>query len=123
MPTTSFHVIIADDEPGIRGLMARVLARISPAVTISAVSDGQQALQIFAIHGADLLITDWQMAPMDGLALIQAIHAQRTALPILVVTATPVIGAQALLAGATSVLNKPFTVGELVAIVKPFLPP
>lgn len=123
MQTTTYHVIIADDQPGVRGLIARVVARTYPAVTITAVADGLEALRVFERHGADLLITNYNMPGLNGLQLAQHLRAQATTLPIVMVSASAGMAGHALAAGVTSFVAKPFTITELAQTLRDLLQP
>lgn len=118
----TYHIIIADDTDSIRGLVARVVARTYPAVRISAVADGQDALDIFQSEGADLLITNNDMPRLDGIALVQQVRAVSATLPIIMISANPAMASAALAAGVTSFVGKPFTVGQLTHELTKLLP-
>jgi CheY-like chemotaxis protein len=123
MSTTSYHIVIADDERSVRGLVARVVARTFASVRISAVADGQEALRIVTQDPADLLITNHQMPAMSGLDLIRAVRARGIAIPIVMVSSDQHVGGPALAAGATEFVAKPFTVTGLAAVLTRLLPP
>jgi CheY-like chemotaxis protein len=122
MNTTSYHVIIVDDQAGVRGVLARVVARTYPAVTISALGNGLEALEVFDRHGADLLITNHQMPGLTGLELIREVRARNVLLPIIMVSADMSVEPLALAAGATRFVEKPFTVPDLAQILRSLLP-
>lgn len=123
MTTTSRHVIIADDEPAVRGLLARIVAHTFSAVTISAVADGQAALDVFRRHGADLVLTNQAMPNVDGLTLIRSVRAHDPHVPIVMVSATAATRPAALSAGASAFVLKPFTVAEITQVLRALLAP
>jgi CheY-like chemotaxis protein len=112
MPSTP-HILIAEDHTAVRELITTIVARMYPASTITAVDDGAQALAVYQKHGADLLITDYAMPLMAGLALIQTLRAQQATLPILVVSMDTSIAEAVVQAGANRFLGKPFSLPEL----------
>jgi CheY-like chemotaxis protein len=123
MPSTS-HVIIADDDDGVRGLIARVVARTYTAVTISAVTNGLDALRIYDQWSADLLITNQDMPGISGLGLVEALRVVRQAtLPIVMVSADLRIQPRALALGVTRFVAKPFTLNYLAQVLTSLLPP
>jgi CheY-like chemotaxis protein len=123
MPSTP-HVIIADDDDGVRGLIARVVARTYAAVTISAVTNGLDALRIYDQRSADLLITNHDMPGMGGLGLVEALRVVRQAtLPIVMVSADLRIQSRALALGVTRFVAKPFTLTQLAQVLTSLLPP
>jgi CheY-like chemotaxis protein len=121
--TTSYHVVIADDERGVRGLLARVVARAFTSVRITAVADGLEALNIVTTDPPDLLITNNHMPAMNGLDLIQAVRARGLTTPIVMVSSDASLASTALAAGASAFIAKPFTVTSLTAVLTRLLPP
>jgi CheY-like chemotaxis protein len=122
MPST-LYVIIADDDDSIRGLIARVVARTYPAVTMSVVTNGLDALLIYDQQGADLLITNNDMPGLRGLSLVEALRVLRSAsLPILMISADRTIEERALALGVNLFLVKPFTLAQLAGALTKLLP-
>jgi CheY-like chemotaxis protein len=119
----AYHVIIADDDAAIRALIGRVVARTYDRVTISAVSDGLDALLIYEQHGADLVITDQEMPILSGLKLIEQLRARSATLPIIMVSAHPSLEPRARAVGVTHFLIKPFLISQLVQVLTRVLPP
>jgi two-component system cell cycle response regulator CpdR len=80
------RILIAEDEEGIRSLVARALAQDGHAVTT--VSDGAEALDVLAREqGAfELLLTDIRMPIMDGIALALAAARDHPQVAILLMT-------------------------------------
>lgn len=120
---SSYHIIIADDEDDMRSLMARVVVRTYPSVTISAVQDGVDALMVYGQRGADMLITNYDMPLMDGLALVRALRARQVTIPIVMVSGDAGIAQQALAAGITQFVVKPFTIVQFAQILTNLLAP
>ena len=121
---STFHVIIADDDDAIRGLIARVVARTYATVTISAVTNGLDALRIYDQSSADLLITNQDMPGISGLGLVEALRVVRLAtLPIVMVSADLRIEPRALALGVTRFVAKPFTLTRLAQVLTSLLPP
>jgi CheY-like chemotaxis protein len=117
------HVLIAEDHAAVRELMTTIVARTYPTGTITAVANGAEALVVYAARGADLLITDYAMPIMTGLALIQTLRAQQTTIPILVVSMDTSIAEAVVHAGANRFLAKPFSLPELQQVLIDLLPP
>jgi DNA-binding NtrC family response regulator len=118
-----YHVIIADDDDGIRMVLTHLVRRTYPAVAISAVADGATALQIFDRQGADLVITNQTMPHMSGLDLIVALRARHATVPIVMVSGEPAHASAALRAGATRFVAKPFTPAQIVQALTSVLAP
>jgi CheY-like chemotaxis protein len=119
----AYHVIIADDDPAIRALITRVVVRTYPRATISAVSDGLDALLLYQQNGADLVITNQEMPTLSGLSLIERLRVLSATLPIIMVSAHQHIEPRARAVGVTHFLLKPFLLTQLVQLLVSVLPP
>ncbi|HXJ33063.1 MAG TPA: sigma-54 dependent transcriptional regulator [Candidatus Eisenbacteria bacterium] len=113
----STRVLVVDDEPRMAEVMAAALARAGHECTVC--TSGAQALGTLEERGADVVVTDWKMPDMDGLALLRAVHAKRPGLPVILVTAHGTVPAAvaAMREGAFDYVTKPFDNDELRALV------
>ncbi len=117
------HVLVADDHPVNRSLMAALLERLGLVCTC--VCDGEQAAA--ACAGMDLVFMDLEMPVLDGLAAtrrIRAAEAPGRRVPIIALTANLFADdlAAALAAGMDGHLGKPFEHEELIAVLAKHLP-
>ncbi len=114
------RVLVVDDDENLRHAVSDALRRDSYAVGTAA--GGQEALSALADEPVDLVITDFAMPGMDGLALIRNIRKQ-SSLPILVLTvrSDEREKVRMLDAGADDYVVKPFGVSELLARVRALL--
>jgi two-component system cell cycle response regulator CpdR len=80
------RILIAEDEEGLRSLVARALSQDGHAVTTA--NDGAEALDLLTReHGAfELLLTDIRMPIMDGIALALAAARDHPNVAILLMT-------------------------------------
>jgi two-component system cell cycle response regulator CpdR len=122
------RILIAEDEEGIRSLVARALSMDGHAVITA--NDGAEALDVLAReHGAfELLLTDIRMPVMDGIALALAAARDHPHVAILLMTGFAdqrerAFGLDTLI---HDVITKPFTlatiraaVGEALKVGKP----
>jgi two-component system, sensor histidine kinase and response regulator len=111
-------ILIIDDEPSIVELLERYLVRGKFENFIST-TDSRQAVGLFQDFCPDLVLTDWLMPYLDGRAVIEQLRAligSDDYLPIVVLTADATMETrrQALAAGATDFLTKPFDPLEAV---------
>ena len=67
-------MLVVDDDPAVREVLARVLQRAGHDVT--GVASGEEALELFAPRQYDLLFTDLSMPGMDGAALLSHVRAR-----------------------------------------------
>jgi two-component system response regulator MprA len=86
-------------------------------------TNGQEALPIVLTQRPDLIILDWMMPKMDGLALIQKLRDEENQTMVLMLTARDAIEnrVEGLESGADDYLVKPFAPAELVARVHALL--
>jgi PAS domain S-box-containing protein len=114
------RVLIADDNTDMREYLARLLGGAGYRVT--AVNDGQHALEAIRADVPELVISDVMMPRLDGLALVSTLRAdpRTAALPVLLLSARAGQEAsiEGLQAGADDYLVKPFAAAELLARVR-----
>ncbi len=113
-------ILIADDDPHIREVVAFALEKAGMAITEA--SDGAETLSIFHKHSVDLIVLDINMPEMDGLDVCKEIR-KTSDVPILFLSSRDeeidrVIGLEL---GADDYITKPFSPRELVARVKAIL--
>src|ERR1017187_2422369 len=118
VPIRSRRVLVADDDEGIRYLIATVLA--GTGINVNTVSDGQQAWEALHHEHYDLLITDNEMPRLTGIELIERIRDEGMNLPIIIASGSfPMekVRDKPELQIAT-VLPKPFRILELLNAVR-----
>ncbi len=112
----SMHVLIVDDQMTIRSLVRSSLNQLG-IVNLTEASDGEEAMKSLAKHPVHLIISDYNMPNMDGLALLQAVRAhpttRQTAFIMLTGRAERELVQQAVKFGVNNYLVKPFNVGVL----------
>lgn len=106
------RALIVDDSALMRHVQRRVLKKLGWDVhDASTASEGLQALH--SLGQCDLLLTDWHMPGMDGMAFISQVRRDRrfAEMRIVLVTSDCVHDSveRAVAAGANDVLMKPFT--------------
>lgn len=104
--------LVVDDSRATRSLLKRMLVSLDFAV--SEAGHGLEALERLRDAGpADLVLVDWNMPEMDGLAFIKAVRADRAYERMTVVMVTsendPAHIARALMSGADEYAMKPMT--------------
>lgn len=111
------HVLVAEDDDDITSLVRAVLedAGYSTASTF-----GVDTLTAVRKQKPDVLLLDYQMPGMDGIAIAQALHADPAtqSVPIIAMTAA---GRTALVCqemDADGCLGKPFDIDHLVTAVE-----
>ncbi len=116
-------VLVVDDSPVIRCLIARALESLGIRRILQA-NDGTEALELMQANQVALVISDYFMPKLDGLELTKTIRAQHADLPIIMVSIVDsrekII--EVVKAGVSDYLIKPFTRNELIKKVEKFLP-
>lgn len=114
------RILAVDDSPSMRQLVRGTLTGAGYELTQRA--DGLEALEYAKEHSADLVLTDLNMPRMDGIALVRELRGlpDYQGIPILLLTteSNPELKKQAMQAGCTGWLVKPFSPADLLASVK-----
>ncbi len=107
------NILIVDDEKNMRFVIGRALSGAGHDVLEAAT--GEEALEAFGREAPDLVILDQRMPGMGGLATLARIKEEHPDLPVIMLTAHGNVesAVQAMKAGATEYLTKPFDVEEL----------
>ncbi len=112
------RVLLADDSGVMRKLILRLLREVGvPSATEAA--DGAEAVALFKARPFDLVLTDWNMPNKSGLEVVREIRATGSSVPIVMITteAEKERIADAVLAGASDYLVKPFDHAKLIAML------
>ena len=85
--TAKFNVLVVDDEPDKRQLLA--FAMEMEGYTVSTAEDGEKGLAAVAAKQPDLIITDVMMPRMDGYEMVRRIrsNAQTKFIPVIIQSA------------------------------------
>lgn len=114
-------ILIVDDDPKLLKMLQRTLAY--EGLNVLTASNGLEALPVVDAHPPDLLIVDWMMPGMDGLALLRRLRGEGNKTMVLMLTARDAVEnrVEGLESGADDYLVKPFAPAELVARVHALL--
>jgi signal transduction histidine kinase len=109
------RLLVVDDDAAILEVLEMRLAAMG--FEVLATADPQRALSEVEARRFDAALLDLRMDPMDGVALMEAIHARQARLPVLIMTAHGTIetAVEAVQRGAFDYLTKPFVRDELRA--------
>lgn len=111
--TSVKQVVLADDDPAaLEGLQTLIAAW---GYDVKTAQDGRAALALVAEIRPSVLITDVVMPAMSGLELLEAVHRDEPAIPVIVLTAhgTSETRRHAVAHGAFAYLPKPVDTGRL----------
>lgn len=118
LPVAQPHVLIVDDNRDLAENLVEVLEDEGFACAIA--HGGDEAIAEIERAEFDLVITDFRMAPVDGLAVVGAVRRKSLQTPVVMMTAFAVelqLDA-ARIAGVTEIVAKPVDTGRLVAFAR-----
>jgi DNA-binding NtrC family response regulator len=115
---TRGRILIVDDEANARSALAELLREEGYQVETAA--DGFKALPKLEEMAPDVVVTDLKMPGLDGLGLMERVHATDRECPVIVVTAFGAVdtAVAAMRQGAHDYLTKPVNFDELVLVVE-----
>lgn len=115
-------VLVVDDAPFIRDLVKKGLRDHFPGLQIEEAVNGRKAQQFLARQAVDLILCDWEMPELSGIELLTWCREQEALkdTPFIMVTSRGdkdnVV--QAIQAGVSDFIGKPFSNDQLVSKVK-----
>lgn len=112
------RILIVEDSSVLRDSLAQGLREAGYAV--DAVADGKRGLIHARTTDYDVIVLDWMLPEMDGLAVLAALRAKNIRAAVLMLTAKDTVDdkVRGLSTGADDYLVKPFAFKELLARVK-----
>lgn len=116
---SDLSILVVDDDPSIREITAAVLKKLE-LNRIDTAANGKDAFDLFVKHNHDLVLTDWQMKPMDGLELIEKIRQDKKSpnqkAPVILSSGycSHDIVDQIRSAGVNELLIKPYSADDLI---------
>ena len=120
-PPPPRRILVVEDDEDIRRLNTEALTHYG--YRVDAAPDGAMAWDALQLNGYDLMVTDNEMPNVTGIDLLKKLHAGRRAVPVLMATgALPVDEfARHPWLQPAAMLIKPYTIGELVLMVREVL--
>jgi two-component system chemotaxis response regulator CheY len=114
------RVLIADDSKAMRMIVLRTLRQTGlPLDAVHEAVDGADALAAVAEFRPDLILSDWNMPNMTGIELLRALRAagDSTRFGFITSESNPAMREQAIAAGASFLLAKPFDADRFAEVV------
>jgi CheY-like chemotaxis protein len=114
-------ILVIDDEPGIRYLLATLLGRKGYEVILAA--SGQKGLDLFRREHPDAVVLDLKMPEMNGVTVLKHIRNTDQKVPVIVLTGagTPETEQEVYALGATEFVEKEFSLHHLGDALKRLL--
>lgn len=110
-------ILIVDDDEDILGALKDFLSESVSGLRILTASSAAQALETLRREAVDVVITDYAMAPMDGVAFLKRVAKEHPSIVTVMMTAYPstqVVARGLNEAGIRSFLTKPFQPSDLL---------
>lgn len=108
-------VLVVDDEPVIRALVADVLRDEGYAVVTAA--DGREGLNLLALERPDLVLMDVMMPGLDGREAYLAMRSRADLPDVPVVMMSAAVRPDGLDSTIAGYLPKPFDLDDLLALI------
>jgi DNA-binding NtrC family response regulator len=109
------RILVVEDEDKLRRVIELQLT--SAGFDVDKASTAEEGLRM--VDRADLVLTDLKLPSMDGLQLLGLIRRQNAQVPVVMMTAFGSVetAVEAMKAGATDFLQKPFSLDHLMQVV------
>ena len=109
------QVLVVEDEDHLRRILE--LQLLDAGFGVEKASTAEEALPL--IDRADLILTDFKLPGMTGLEMLQIIRRMDSHVPVIMMTAFGTVenAVEAMKAGASDFLLKPFSLDQLIAVV------
>jgi two-component system chemotaxis response regulator CheY len=108
-------ILVVDDSKAMRMIVIRNIRQAGHGdATVLEAENGLRALEVTRAESPDLILCDWNMPEMNGLEYLVALRAEGIATTFGFVTSesTPAMRDQAMAAGASFLLAKPFSADD-----------
>jgi two-component system cell cycle response regulator DivK len=116
-------VLVVDDSPLNRKLICTILGL--KKIRIIEAGDAEKALELTRLHRPDLILMDLQLPGMNGLKATEVLKtdSETASIPIVILSAgsIPEDDEQMRQSGASGLILKPFSAGDLLETVSSFL--
>src|SRR5579862_3322606 len=111
-------ILVVEDEAKMRRLLELELA--DQDFRAQTVADAETALKLLNTNQFDLIVTDLKLPGMSGMEFLQAVKRANAAIPIIIMTAFGTVesAVEAMKAGASDYVLKPFSLAELVLVIR-----
>jgi DNA-binding NtrC family response regulator len=112
------RMLVVDDERSMRDLLAEYLNEYGYEVACA--ENGQDALKMYNEKHFDIILSDLNMAPMNGLELLNKVKEIDPDAIFIMITGYPSISSsiEAIKKGARDYITKPFNIDEIRAKVE-----
>lgn len=120
---TAAYVVVVDDEPAIRELVREILS--DEGYSVATADSAEQARQLVSEREPDLVMLDIWMPGEDGISLLKEWVGAAMSFPVVMISGhgTVETAVEATRLGAVDFIEKPLSMGKLLATVDEALQP
>jgi CheY-like chemotaxis protein len=124
MTIHSFRILLVEDDSGISKIIALAMHELSVPYHLDQALSAEEALELWNREPYDLVLTDYNLRGMSGIALIGELRQRGVSIPTVLFTAydSPQTRREARAIGVTRFISKPFLLEEFVRVVGTLLP-
>lgn len=112
-------ILLADDDPGVRNTLGRVLE--SENYSVVTAGTGREAGAKFIEELPDLVLLDLTMPERDGWEVFELINGTHPLVPVIIITAKPHQYSHAMDLGVDAIMEKPLDLPYLLKTIAGFL--
>ena len=112
------RILIAEDDPSVRGLLKELLQRWG--FEVAEAIDGLQACKMLDTYRPDIMLLDIKMPKADGLAVLSEVRARQLSIPTFIISGEGGIAdaVRAVKLGAEDYLEKPVEPNQLRLLLR-----
>lgn len=116
----SRRILLVDDEPNILAILKKSLQKLDPPCEILTARDGNEALTLLQDKPFNLVVTDYKMAGLDGIELLERIQQLQPETRTILITAygSDELEVHARRLQAYEYLTKPLEIGAFRQVVQ-----
>lgn len=111
------RILVVDDNDAIRSVVSKMLSGLG--YEVSAADSGENGLDVFLKNNFDIVLSDYEMPGMDGVALACRIKQHSPGVAVVIMTGS---GKASMITGKTSavdeVIAKPFSMDVLDGTIR-----
>ena len=113
------RILVADQDPSVRRMVARVLE--TAGYTASLCGVGPETLSAIRTLSPDLLLLDVNSPDAEAWDILKQVRHAASELPVILITGWPNLGAQAVQRGVQWLMEKPLDLPQLLALIQRLL--
>jgi CheY-like chemotaxis protein len=124
MDKPTFRILMVEDDGSIAQLLSIAMHTLDVPYQLDRAFSAEEGLALWNKQPYDLLLTDYNLRGMTGIALIETLKQQGVSAPMVLFTAydTPRIRGEARDAGVAAFIPKPFFLDDFVNTTRRLLP-